>query len=197
MGGPGARRAGDVWRGGMSVSRRAGKSVRAAVGLLTLAAVALAAACGEPDTPPGEDLGEAPSYSAVTLDGEPVALADLRGEAVLLNVWATWCAPCRIEIPELQALHEEHGDHGLRVVGVTVDSRHAMGDVLAFMDELGMTYDVWWDPDHSALNLFRASGVPFSALIDRDGRIVWQHLGMFQRGDPELMNALDRVLAED
>jgi cytochrome c biogenesis protein CcmG, thiol:disulfide interchange protein DsbE len=188
MGGPGARRAGDV---------RRGRSVRARFGLMTLAAVALAAACGEPDTPPGEDLGEAPSYSAVTLDGEPVALADLRGEAVLLNVWATWCAPCRIEIPELQALHEEHGGHGLRVVGVTVDSRHAMDDVRAFMDELGMTYDVWWDPDHSALNLFRASGVPFSALIDRDGRMVWRHLGMFQRGDPDLMSALDRVLAGD
>jgi cytochrome c biogenesis protein CcmG, thiol:disulfide interchange protein DsbE len=160
------------------------------------ALAALAAACGDPDAPSRDALGEAPSYTAVTLDGDPVALVDLRGEAVLLNVWATWCAPCRIEIPELQALHEEHADHGLRVVGVTVDSRHAMDDVRAFMDELGMTYDVWWDPDHSALNLFRASGVPFSALIDREGRIVWRHLGMFQRGDPELISALERVLTQ-
>jgi cytochrome c biogenesis protein CcmG, thiol:disulfide interchange protein DsbE len=176
--------------------RRGTLAVRAALAALAalVTLVTLAAACGDPDAPPRSDLGEAPSYAAVTLDGDPVALADLRGEAVLLNVWATWCAPCRIEIPELQALHEEHADHGLRVVGVTVDSRHAMDDVRAFMDELGMTYDVWWDPDHSALNLFRASGVPFSALIDREGRIVWRHLGMFQRGDPALMSALERVL---
>lgn len=153
-----------------------------------------AAACGEWGEQAEVDLGEAPSYSATTLAGEPVALEELRGEAVLLNVWATWCAPCRIEIPELQGLHEEHRGRGLRVVGVTVDSRSALNDVGAFIEEFGMTYDIWWDPDHSALNLFRASGVPFSVLIDRDGRIAWRHLGMFERGDPELMSAIERVL---
>lgn len=163
-------------------------------GAVVIGCVMGAAACGEGGERAAVDLGEAPSYSATTLDGDPVALDGLRGEAVLLNVWATWCAPCRIEIPELQALHEEHHGRGLRVVGVTVDSRTAMTDVRAFIDEFGMTYDIWWDPDHSALNLFRASGVPFSVLIDRDGRIAWRHLGMFERGDPELMSALERVL---
>jgi cytochrome c biogenesis protein CcmG, thiol:disulfide interchange protein DsbE len=193
IGPPGARRM--AVRGQVRGVRRGTLATRVPLAALATL-VTLAAACGDPDAPPRDDLGEAPSYAAVTLDGDPVALVDLRGEAVLLNVWATWCAPCRIEIPELQALHEAHADHGLRVVGVTVDSRHAMDDVRAFMDELGMTYDVWWDPDHSALNLFRASGVPFSALIDREGRIVWRHLGMFQRGDPALMSALERVLAQ-
>jgi cytochrome c biogenesis protein CcmG, thiol:disulfide interchange protein DsbE len=164
-------------------------------GLLAATLIGLAA-CGDPDASAHDDLGEAPAYSAVTLEGDPVALADLRGDAVLLNVWATWCAPCRIEIPELQALHEQHGDRGLRVVGVTVDSRHAMDDVRAFIDEFGMTYDVWWDPDHDALNRFRAAGVPFSTLIDRDGRVVWRHLGMFQRGDPELLSAIEHALGD-
>jgi cytochrome c biogenesis protein CcmG, thiol:disulfide interchange protein DsbE len=160
-----------------------------------LAAVLVAAGCADVD-PPEATAEAAPDYAAVTLDGDSVALSDLRGEVVLLNVWATWCVPCRVEIPELQALHEEHGARGLRVIGVTVDSRAASDDVVDFIDELGMTYDIWADPDHRVLNRFRAAGVPITVLIDRAGRIAWRHLGMFDRGDPELLQALERTLAE-
>jgi cytochrome c biogenesis protein CcmG, thiol:disulfide interchange protein DsbE len=158
-----------------------------------LAVAALLAGCGDAGRF-ADDLGPAPAYGAVTLDGDSVALAQLRGEAVLLNVWATWCVPCRVEIPELQALHEVHGGDGLRVVGVTVDARVALDEIRSFMAELGMTYDVWWDPDQVVMNRFNAHGVPFSVLMDRDGRMVWRHLGMFQRGDPALLAALERVM---
>lgn len=161
-------------------------------GILT--AVAALGGCAEADAPEGW-AEEAPDYAAVTLGGDPVALADLRGEVVLLNVWATWCVPCRVEVPELQALHEEHAHRGLHVVGVTVDSRAASNDVVNFIDEFGMTYDIWVDPDHTVLNRFRATGVPITVLIDREGRIAWRHLGMFERGDPELLEALERTLA--
>jgi cytochrome c biogenesis protein CcmG, thiol:disulfide interchange protein DsbE len=130
----------------------------------------------------------------VTLEGDSMSLSQFDGEPVLLNVWATWCAPCRVEIPELQALHEQHADRGLRVIGVTVDSRAARNDILQFIDEFGMTYDVWWDPDHTVLNRFGGAGVPLTVLIDRDGNIAWRHLGMFQRGDPELLAALERAM---
>jgi cytochrome c biogenesis protein CcmG, thiol:disulfide interchange protein DsbE len=167
--------------------------LRGRLGLLSLLAVG---ACGAPD-PPADSHAEAPEYAAVNLAGDSVSLSDMRGDVVLLNVWATWCAPCRVEIPELQALHEEHEDRGLRVVGVTVDSRHAIDDVHQFIDEFGMTYDVWLDPDHTVLDRFRGSGVPLSVLIDRDGRIAWRHLGMFQRGDPALLAALERTLGDN
>jgi cytochrome c biogenesis protein CcmG, thiol:disulfide interchange protein DsbE len=156
--------------------------------------VLTAAACGEPERADQPERQPAPAYSAATLEGDSVDLADLRGQPVLLNVWATWCAPCRVEIPELQALHEKHGAQGLRVVGVTVDSRAAINDVHQFIQEFGMTYDVWWDPDHTVLNRFGGAGVPLTVLIDRDGTIAWRHLGMFQRGDPELVAALERTL---
>lgn len=136
----------------------------------------------------------APAYEARTLDGERVALSDLEGEVVLLNVWATWCVPCRQEIPELQALHEEHAEDGLRVVGVTVDSRSAEAEVRRFIDDFGMTYDVWWDPDQTAVATFEAVGVPLTVLIDRDGRITWRHIGAFQRGDPALLRAVESSL---
>lgn len=159
-----------------------------------LAAALVVAGCSDADPP--EEAEAAPDYAAVTLDGDSIALSDLRGEVVLLNVWATWCVPCRVEIPELQALHEAHGAQGLRVIGVTVDSRAASDDVVDFIDELGMTYDIWADPDHRVLNRFRAAGVPITVLIDRAGQIAWRHLGMFDRGDPELLRALERTLAD-
>lgn len=164
--------------------------------LVALALSALAGvACGEAGRDDqAADRRPAPEYAAVTLAGDSVALADLRGQPVLLNVWATWCVPCRVEIPELQSLHEEHAAQGLRVVGVTVDSRAAIDDVRQFIQEFGMTYDVWWDPDHAVLNRFGGSGVPLTVLIDRDGSIAWRHLGMFQREDPELQAALRRTL---
>lgn len=170
--------------------------------LAVLAALALSAgACGEAGDEGGAG-GEvepemAPPYSAVTLDGEPVSIADLRGEVVLLNVWATWCTPCRQEVPELQALHEAHADEGLRVVGVTVDSRSAEDEIHEFIDQFGMTYDVWWDPDQSAVSTFSAMGVPLTVLIDRAGQIHWRHLGAFERGDPELTAAVQAALGGD
>jgi cytochrome c biogenesis protein CcmG, thiol:disulfide interchange protein DsbE len=166
-----------------------------ALGRVTAVGLALGiglAGCGD-DRRAG-DLEPAPPYSAVTLEGDSMSLSQFDGEPVLLNVWATWCAPCRVEIPELQALHEQHADRGLRVVGVTVDSRAARNDILQFIDEFGMTYDVWWDPDHTVLNRFGGAGVPLTVLIDRDGNIAWRHLGMFQRGDPELLAALERAM---
>jgi cytochrome c biogenesis protein CcmG, thiol:disulfide interchange protein DsbE len=163
------------------------------VATLALPLLLLGGACGG-DGAETADQESAPEYSTRTLDGDPVSLADLRGEVVLLNVWATWCAPCRQEIPELQALHEAHADEGLRVVGVSVDNRSVEPQIREFIDQVGMTYDVWWDPDQTAVSTFDAMGVPLTVLIDREGRITWRHLGAFERGDPELIRAVDAAL---
>lgn len=162
----------------------------------SVAAVALATAvtvgCG--DAASRQDAGDqpaaAPAFEAVTLAGDSIALADLRGEVVLLNVWATWCVPCRQEAPELQALHEAHAAQGLRVVGVTVDNRGADDQIHRFVEQFGMTYDIWWDPDGTAIDVFGAAGVPLTVLIDRNGTIAWRHLGAFRADDAALREAL-------
>ena len=164
-------------------------------GAVVLLAATLAA-CGEPEAgqDAGSDVDDAPALEAVTLAGDSVALADLRGDVVLLNVWATWCVPCRKEAPELEALHQVHGDSGLRVVGVTVDNRGAEDQIRRFIDEYGMTYEVWWDPDGDAIDAFGAVGVPLTVLIDGDGNVVWRHLGAFTADDPSLRQALRETL---
>ncbi|NIP78271.1 MAG: redoxin family protein [Gemmatimonadetes bacterium] len=161
-------------------------------------AAGAATACGDPDPAPGTVESErAPALSAVTLEGDSVRLADLQGEVVLLNVWATWCVPCRKEVPELQALHEAHGARGLHVIGITVDNRGAEDQVRRFIEEFGMTYDIWWDPDQSVIQKLGAIGVPLTVLIDREGRIAWRHLGAFEQGDPELLEAVEEALGPD
>lgn len=132
----------------------------------------------------------APAYSAVTLDGNPIALEDLRGRVVLLNLWATWCFPCREEIPVLQALHEQLATEGLEVVGVSIDVGGTQPQIREFADEFGVTYPIWHDPDARITNTFLAVGVPTTFLIDREGIIRWRHLGPVRADDPTLQAAL-------
>ena len=161
--------------------------------LFLLLLLPVAGACtGDPA--PADDAQLAPPVAATTLDGDSVRLADLRGQPVLLNVWATWCAPCRQEIPELQALHERHADQGLRVVGVTVDGRHMGDEVRSFVEDMGMTYDVWWDSEGAVIDRLEAVGVPVTVLVDREGRIAWRHTGVIEPGDPELEAAVREAL---
>jgi cytochrome c biogenesis protein CcmG, thiol:disulfide interchange protein DsbE len=161
---------------------------------LLIAALALAPACAEIDTRQGQVGERAPEYAAVTLEGDSVFLADLEGSVVLLNVWATWCAPCREEIPALQELHERHHAEGLRVVGVSVDGRREGDNVRRFADSFGVTYAIWHDPDDRVGSRFRSIGVPTTVLIDRGGTIVWRHLGAVTADDPGLNRHLGETL---
>ncbi len=156
---------------------------------------AMLAGCVATDQAPAGTVGApAPAYSAVTLDGDSTSLAELRGRAVLLNVWATWCHPCRTEIPVLQALYEERREQGLEIVGVSIDAGSEDAAVRAFVREFGMTFPVWRDPDSRVTTLFAALGVPATYLIDREGTLVWKKIGPVEEGDPELERRLGEVL---
>jgi len=115
----------------------------------------------------------APGYSAPTIDGAVAVrtLADLRGEVVLLNVWATWCPPCLEEMPTLQRLWEAYGDRGLRVLAVSIDDSGAGDLIREFVATHGLTFEILHEPAATVMEVFQASGVPQSFLIDRAGRI--------------------------
>ena len=164
--------------------------------LFAFALIALtAAACGESQSAPPGAVGSAtPAYGALSMTGDSVDLASMRGSVVLLNVWATWCIPCRREIPELQALHQDLGSRGLKVVGVSVDGGDAQGDVAGFMSDFQVTYTVLRDPAERVLSVFRIQGVPASYLIDREGVVRWRTLGPFKASDAGLQAALAAAL---
>ncbi len=155
----------------------------------------LLAGCAENAQPRAGAVDQpAPAYGAVTMQGDSVDLASLRGSVVLLNVWATWCIPCRREVPELQALHQQYERRGLRVVGVSVDGGQADGDVAGFISDFKMTYTVLRDPGERVMSTFRIVGVPASYLIDREGVVRWNTIGPFMADDPQLQTALQNAL---
>ncbi|HYW32943.1 MAG TPA: TlpA disulfide reductase family protein [Gemmatimonas sp.] len=137
----------------------------------------------------------APAYSATLLDGDSVSLAGMRDRVVLLNVWATWCHPCRTEIPELQALHVKYADRGFSVVGVSVDGDGDEAGIREFVEEYRMTYPIWRDPDERVSALFSVVGVPATYLIDRQGVMRWRTVGPVRPGDTTLVRAIETALA--
>lgn len=152
--------------------------------------------CSAPSDRRPPEVGEVvPQYAALSLDGDTVDVEGLRGKVVLLNVWATWCAPCREEIPFLQSLYDANRDRGFEVIGVSTDARGQDDEIRGFMREFGMTYPVWRDPDERVQTLFFALGVPSSYLIDRDGVLRWKRLGIVRENDSTFTRALETALS--
>ncbi|MBX3132333.1 MAG: TlpA family protein disulfide reductase [Gemmatimonadaceae bacterium] len=186
------------WRG----TRGARGAVAAAASVAASVAVAVAVAaltsCGDAPARGGVvAVGQpAPAYAAQRLDGTPVTLAEQRDNVVMLNVWATWCKPCREEIPALDSLHREFGARGLRIVGVSIDVSSDTAMIAGFARELGASYELWLDPDDRASFTFRALGVPSTHLVDRAGTLRWRHMGPVRASDAGLRALLDSVLSE-
>lgn len=171
--------------------------MRSLAQLAALLGLLLSGGCGGEGPRRAPHVGEVvPDYSATEMrTAREVSLEDLRGKVVLLNIWATWCPPCREEIPVLQALHEEHAAGGLEVVGVSIDAAGEAAAVERFAQQFGVTYPVWLDPQERVSSVFRTTGVPTTVLIDRDGEMLWRHLGPVRGDEPELVRLLDETLA--
>jgi peroxiredoxin len=162
----------------------------------TLLATFTTVACKQPDDSPVE-LGEpAPAFTTKSLDGDYVALADYRGQVVLLNVWATWCDPCIRELPELKRMHEQLHDKGFTVIGLNTDVRGKLSAVKAMVIRNQLPFPTWIDFESKSQVTFKLNGYPTSFLIDRQGNIRWKREGEILRNDPELMPILETVLAE-
>jgi peroxiredoxin len=121
----------------------------------------------------------APSFTAYTLDAsrEAKSIEDYRGDVVLLNVWATWCGPCRYEMPEIQALHSDFGPQGLRVLAVSVDPEQAGPAIRGFLRDYGLTFEVLHNPTGDIQRIYQTTGVPETFVLGRDGVIRKKVIG--------------------
>lgn len=166
--------------------------------LIVLSSVLVTAGCqGKPGSSKDVAQGKvAPRYTGKTVDGEYLALEDFRGKVVLLNVWATWCAPCRQELPELAALQEEHGGENFSVVGISVDAERDFQKVKAMMRQYDLDYPMVFDPRGAVVSTFEVRGYPTSMLLGKDGTIRWRRDGLIRKNDSEAAAAIRTALAE-
>jgi len=142
----------------------------------------------------GVEIGRrAPDYKTVRLGTEDsVSLRTMaEGQVTLVNIWATWCIPCRAEMPAMETLYRELGPKGLRIIAVSIDDGSPK-DVEAFVSELGLTFEMLHDKSGDIQRVFQTTGVPESFLLDKEGVIVKKVIGEHRWGSP----SNQRIVAE-
>lgn len=128
----------------------------------------------------------APNFTRPTLAGGPVTLADWRGQPVLINFWASWCVPCRQEMPDLVRLSVAHKVEGLVILAVNLTAQDTLPEINAFVKEMGLTFPVVLDTTGEVTTTaYRIPGLPSSVFIDRGGRITRIQLGAMTKQQME------------
>lgn len=122
-----------------------------------------------PALPASEVAGVAPAFTLTDLDGKSVSLADFRGKVVVLDFWATWCPPCKREIPDFIDLQKEYGSQGVQIVGIALDEPDK---VSAFAQQNGMNYPVLLGSNEVSMKYGGIEGIPTTFIIDKSGKII-------------------------
>jgi thiol-disulfide isomerase/thioredoxin len=122
----------------------------------------------------------APDFELPTLDGKNLKLSDLRGKAVLLNFWATYCGPCKVEMPWFVELQKEYGPQGFQIIGVAMDDA-STEDINKFAKEMGVNYPVLIGKDSVADSYGGVSVLPTTFFLDRDGKLIAREFGLQSR----------------
>jgi len=135
-------------------------------------------------------------FTLPDLQGRLVRLADLRGQPVLINIWATWCHPCRVEMPSINALYQDYRAKGLAIVAIATDEQ-GKPVVAPFLQTYGLTFPVLLDPQNMLGAQLQVPGIPASYVLDKRGRIVSFEIGARDWNSRQIRHLLDRLLAED
>lgn len=131
-------------------------------------------------------------FSVKDLSGATISLSSLRGKVVLVNFWATWCSPCKEEMPLLQAYYDAHKEDDFVLVGVNVSDD--VEDAQAFIDQYGYTFPIWSDPPGNVLIQLNMNGLPASLVIDAQGRLIKRWIGPLAQEDLE--NVVSPLLSQ-
>jgi cytochrome c biogenesis protein CcmG, thiol:disulfide interchange protein DsbE len=141
---------------------------------------------------------DAPGFSAKTLDATPrvKTLTDYRGDVVLLNLWATYCIPCRTEMPSIEAVYKDLAPKGLKVVAVSVDQAGFEQQIREFASEYKLSFEILYDDTGAIQTIYRSTGVPETFVIGRDGVIHKKWIGAEDWNSAGNRKLLEQLLAE-
>jgi len=139
----------------------------------------------------------APDFHAVDLaTGDSISLREhYRGAVTLVNIWATWCVPCRVEMPAMEKVYQSLAPRGFKIAAVSIDEG-SPEDVQAFARELGLSFDILQDRSTKVQQIYQTTGVPESFLLNRDGVIVKRVIGAQDWGSPVNRALIERLLDE-
>jgi peroxiredoxin len=141
---------------------------------------------------------KAPDFTASTLDSIPKqkSLADYRGRVLMLNVWATWCLPCRVEMPSIEALNKSYGPKGLKIVAVSIDDPGTDSTIRAFVKQYGLTFEILHDAKAGITEAYDISGYPETFIVGRDGVIRKKLMSASDWNSPDARALVERLLSE-
>jgi peroxiredoxin len=163
-------------------------------------ALATTAEAGTMPAEQAEDVGTEPgqtppAFVLPDLNGNDVSLSDFEGKVIVLDLWATWCPPCRKEIPFLVSLYEEYKDRGLAVVGVGLDQGGA-SVIAPFVEANSVTYTILVG-DQAISQQYKVSGIPMTLMIDRDGRVASKDVGFAPTMEAEMRARVEELLSRE
>jgi peroxiredoxin len=142
----------------------------------------------------GEVSGKAPDFTLKSNTGKNIKLSEHRGEVVLLNFWASWCGPCRQEMPLLEQLHERYSSYGFTVMGVNVEEDSSKAKKM--LRDVPVTFPVLFDTQNKASKSYKVSAMPSTVMIDRDGNMRYLHKGYKSGDEQEYAKWIKKLIRE-
>ena len=143
---------------------------------------------------PQEPKGPAPDFTLKSLSGENIKLSELRGQVVLINFWASWCGPCRQEMPLLDQMYQKYGELGFTLLGVNVEQDSA--DAQRMLHDTPVTFPILFDTQNEVSKLYDVTAMPSTVIVDRDGNVRFVHKG-YQPGYEDEYQTQVRALVRE
>ncbi len=166
-----------------------GRTWLGVLGSLIVAMACLPAGAGAEAAP-----GPAAEFRLASRAGKPVALSDLKGQVVLVNFWATWCGPCRKEMPLLEQIHKKYGPLGFVMLGVNVEEDTRLMDT--FLKDVPVSFPILLDPANGVSKLYSVSAMPSTVIIDRKGRVRFIHQGYVPGDESKYQDMIRQLIRE-
>jgi peroxiredoxin len=142
----------------------------------------------------GDVSGPAPDFRLMSRDGQAVSLSDLKGQVVMINFWATWCGPCRQEMPLLEQLYSRYESLGFTLLGVNVEENSH--DAESFLEDTPVSFPILFDPENGVSQLYNVSAMPSTVIVDRSGNMRFLHHGYQPGYENEYQNQIRTLVRE-